>query len=230
LRLTRASTATANDTGVPVAHVAAAGPQPCQDATTAAPTQSAFTADEVASAYDFSGLYAQDDEGQGETIAVYELEPYAASDIAAYQSCYRTAAQVTPIAVDGGAGVGPGSGEAALDIEQLIAFAPKARVLAYEGPNSFSNAPGSGPYDVFSEIVSQDRAQVVTNSWGNCEADEGSGDADAENVLFEEAAVQGQTVVSAAGDDGSEDCYGYLSSGGTSASGLSVDDPASQPL
>ncbi len=219
----------------PAAHAVAAqlatgGLQPCATASLAAKTQSAYTSDQIASAYNFSGLYAQGDEGQGETVAVYELEPYDPADIGSYEQCYGIDTSITPVKVDGGPGSsGPGSGEAALDIEQLIAFAPRARVLVYEGPNASSNAPGSGPYDVFSEVIGQDRAQVLTNSWGNCEPNEGSQDAMAENVLFEEAAAQGQTVLSAAGDDGSEDCYGY-NSASSSESELSVDDPASQPF
>ena len=57
------------------------------------------------------------------------------------------------------------------------------------------NGPGAGPYDVLNTIVSQDAASVVSDSWGQCESEEGRADAAAENVLLEEAAVQGQTVV-----------------------------------
>ncbi len=67
-----------------------------------------------------------------------------------------------------------GQGEAALDIEQVIGLAPRANVLVYEGPNSNSGAPGAGPYDTWSAIISQDRARVVSASWGQCEALEGA--------------------------------------------------------
>jgi subtilase family serine protease len=216
-------------------HVATGGPQPCVAASSAAPSNAAYTADELASAYGFSGLYHAGDEGQGQTIALYELEPDNPSDIATFQSCYGTHATVTYVPVDGGAGAGDGSGEAALDIEDAISLAPKATILVYQAPNSNSNGPGSGPYDNFSAIVSQDRAQVVSASWGQCESMEGAADAHAENALFEEAAAQGQTIVSAAGDDGSEDCYcpPDASCGpGTStfATQLAVDDPSSQPF
>jgi kumamolisin len=53
----------------------------------------------------------------------------------------------------------------------------------------------------------------------------GKATADPENTLFEEAAVQGQTIVAAAGDQGSEDCLGS-----SPGDGLAVDDPASQPF
>jgi subtilase family serine protease len=207
-------------------HVVTGGPQPCAAATAAAPGQQAYTADEIAAAYRFPGLYAAGDLGAGQTIAVYELEPDDPTDIAAYQACYGTDASVSYIPVDGGAGTGAGSGEAALDIEDVIGLAPAANVIVYQGPNSNSGSPGAGPYDVYEAIVSQDRAQVVTTSWGQCEPMEGAADAAAENTLFEEAAAQGQTIISAGGDDGSEDCFIAGQNLNTAAA---VDDPSSQP-
>ena len=161
------------------------------------------------------------------TVAMYELEPVSASDLAAYQSCYGLHTDIQYAQVDGGAGSGGGSGESALDIENLIGLAPSAHVIVYEGPNSASGSPGAGPYDLFSAIVNQDRAQVVSVSWGECEAALGFTDAQAEGNLFAQAAVQGQTVVAAGGDSGSEDCNvpGLLPQ-----TQPAVDDPASQPL
>lgn len=209
-------------------HVVTGGPQPCPAARSAAPGQSAYTSDQIASAYDFSGLYRSGDQGQGVTIAVYELEPDAPSDIAAYQDCYGTHASVSYVPVDGGAGSGAGSGEAALDIEQLVSLAPRARILVYQGPNSNSDSPGSGPYDTDNAIVSQDRAAVVSTSWGECEPLEGQHDAAAESALFQEAAVQGQTLLAAAGDSGAQDCDNPAPS--LPDFELAVDDPGSQPF
>jgi subtilase family serine protease len=209
------------------AHVVTGGPQPCAAASGAAPGQSAFTADQIASAYGFSGLYGAGDTGAGITVAVYELEPVDPGDLAAYQSCYGTHASVSNVAVDGGAGTGPGSGEAALDIENLIGLAPHVNVLVYEGPNSNSGSPGSGPYDTFSAIVNQDRARVVTISWGQCETALGAADAAAENTLFQQATVQGQSIVAASGDSGAEDCN---TGGAVPQTHPAVDDPSSQPF
>jgi hypothetical protein len=211
------------------AHLAARttiAPRACAAAQTAAQQQRAYTADQIASAYGFSPVYAAGDGGAGVTVAVYELESDDPADIAAFQSCYGTQAQISYVRVDGGAGSGPGTGEAALDIENLIGFAPDVNVLVYQGPNSESDAPGSGPYDVFKAIVTQDRAQVVTVSWGQCEQAVTQPSATAENTLFEEAAVQGQTIVAADGDSGAQDCNGQAS---PSAAQAAVDDPSSQP-
>src|SRR5690349_15435700 len=102
-------------------HVATGGPQPCSSASSAAASQNAHTADQIASAYDLSGLYTAGDTGSGVAVAIYELEPNLPSDIATYQACYGTHVPVSYVPVDGGAGSGPGSGEAALDIEELTA-------------------------------------------------------------------------------------------------------------
>jgi hypothetical protein len=224
-RSARASSA--GSVGAARAHAAAAAPHPCAAAQTAATAQHAHTADQIASTYGFDGLYDAGDLGSGVTVAVYELEPVSANDIGHYQLCYGTHTSIKFISVDGGVGTGPGTGESALDIENLIGLAPEAKVLVYDGRNSSSGAPGSGPFDTFRTIIDQDRAQVISVSWGECEAALGAADAAAEHTLFEQAAVQGQTIVAAAGDSGSEDCaFGS----DLRQIQLAVDDPSSQPF
>ena len=178
-----------------------------------------YTAPEIADAYGLSDLYAAGDGGSGTTVAVFELEPYSTTDIAAYESCYQTATPVTNITVDGGPGTGAGSGEAALDIEDLIGLAPNTSILVYSGKNS-----GSGAIDTYRAIVTQNRAKVISTSWGLCEPQEGASAASTENTLFQEAAVQGQTILAASGDHGVKDCVS-----GSHSTSASVDDPASQP-
>ena len=72
--------------------------------------------------------------------------------------------------------------------------------------------------------MTQDVAQVVSVSWALCE--DFATDAAEENTLFEQAAVQGQSIAVASGDDGSEACY----RSDTSQTELSVNDPSSQPF
>jgi Pro-kumamolisin, activation domain/Putative Ig domain len=207
-------------------HIATGGPQPCA-AASGADSGGGYTDDQIAAAYGLSGLYTSGgtggapDFGAGQTVAILELEPYTPADIIAYEECYAVNGQpinpqIANVNVDGGAS-GTQSGEAALDIENVIGLAPQANVIVYEGPNS-----GSGPYDTFSSIISQHLAQVVTASWGQCEPLNGFSQAQAESILFQQAAAEGMTIVSAAGDDGSEDCF-------PESPTAAVDDPASQP-
>ncbi len=209
-------------------HPATTGPRPCAAAAFVADTYGSYTADRLASYYDMTPLYALGDFGQGVHVALVELEQDSSTDIAAYQSCYGTNTTVNYIPVDGGAGPDPnygasGSGEAALDIEDVIGLAPKATIDVYQGP---TNTDSSETLDVYSAIVNADADQVVSTGWGECEPDSDPALVDAEQNLFSEAAAQGQTVFAAAGDTGSTDCYG--DQGTAYGAQLSVDDPASQ--
>src|SRR5581483_5894405 len=114
--------------------------------------------------------------------------------------------------------------ETALDIDTAISLAPAAHVVVYQGPNS-----GSGPYDTYAAILSAvPRAQVISTSWGECEPDLATTYLQAVATLYQEAAVQGQTIVAASGDDGIEDCY--IPSGGSEQDLIATDDPSSQPF
>ena len=200
--------------GGPVApQVVTGGPQPCAAAVAAGIKKHVFTADQLAAAYEFSGLYAAGDEGAGVTIGLFELGPNLPGDITAYQSCFGTSADVTYTQVDGGSGTGDGDGEAALDIETALGLAPKARFAVYQAPRT-----QSGIIDDFTAMIDDDVAKVITSSWGGCESKNGSTLIAAEGTLFEQGATQGQSVLAATGDYGASDCQSKA-----------LDDPASQP-
>ncbi len=212
-----------------VAHSTA--PVACAAAQSVTQGASGWTDNQIASAYGITPLYNAGDLGQGESIAVLELEPFATSDVATFDRCYfgvSHANQVHRIKVNGFNLVGTGSGEAALDIETLSAIAPRAMIDVYEAPNTTI-----GTLDAYDEIVSEDRVAYATTSWGECEQmlDLSSpGARQIENFIFEEAAAQGQTFLAAAGDSGSDDCATTpFGSSRPVAPYLSVDDPASQP-
>jgi hypothetical protein len=211
---------------------AGTGPKACPAAQADGGSGGVLTDDAVANLYGVDGLFAGGADGQGQTVDIYELDPFASSDIAAFDTCYfgataaaAMAGRLHVIPVDGGQTAGPGAGEAALDIENISALAPAATIDVYEAPNTVA-----GSLDEFGRIVADDNASVVSTSAGLCEAamatDE-PGVQQVENLLFEQAAAQGQTVVAASGDSGSSDC-------GTDGAravppALAVDDPASQP-
>jgi hypothetical protein len=200
-------------------HVVTGGPQPCTAAVNAASAQGAYTADQLASAYDFSALYAAGDEGAGVTIAVVSYQPNLTSDIAAYQSCYGTDTTVNYMEVDGGPGgfgePAAGYGESALDIEDLIGLAPMATIDVYQGSLSTAGASTFFVDDITAVVDSS--AQVASMSYGTCED---SDDLAAEGTLFEQAATEGQSWFTAAGDSGSDNC---------ADDSVDVLDPASQP-
>ncbi len=175
----------------------AKGPQPCNAAKGAAP---GLTANVLASHYRMSQLYSLGDLGQGVHVGIFELEPNLTSDISAYESCYKVHTKVTYTTVDGGSGTGAGSGEAALDIEDVLGLAPDVTINVYQGPNS-----SAGVLDTYNAIVSSDKDQVITTSWGLCELYTETSQATAEQSIFATANTQGETVFAATGDFGLDD-------------------------
>ncbi len=210
-------------------HDVAGGPSACTAAQKAT-TQGfgGISDDQVASAYGITPLYSSGDLGKGQTVAVLELEPFKRSDIAAFETCYLGTDATSHLRVenvDGGAGTGAGSGEAALDIEDVAALAPSADIVVYSGSNS-----STAWLDTYGAIVTDDTAKIATTSWGWCEAaaqSEVPGSVAVENLIFEQAALQGQTFFASSGDDGNDDCAGHGSE--PTSPVLGVDDPAAQP-
>jgi subtilase family serine protease len=209
--------------------------EPCWQALLTARDGGGLVAGQLAGAYGMTGLYSAGDLGAGATVGIEEFEPSWRSDVSSYETCYGIHTQVSYVKVDGGPrpDTGPGSGETALDIEDVAGLAPAAHVIVYQAPNT-----NRGFFDEMQWIVDHPSAEVVTTSWGECELELGSTAsgtyglvaarraARAENTLLELAAAEGQSWVAASGDDGSTDCIG---SGPFAPAGLSVDDPGSQP-
>jgi len=189
-----------------------------------------LTADELAAVYDMSPLYAIGDFGQGVHVALVEFEEDQPTDITYYQKCYGTSATVNYLKVDGGAAPDPsfgeaGSGEAALDIEDVIGLAPEATIDVYQGT---LNPDDAQVLDVYSAIMNAKAPdEIVSTGWGDCELDSDAALLNAEQTLIEQANTQGQAIFAAAGDTGSNDCFS--DQGSSNAAQLSVDDPASQP-
>ena len=176
-------------------------------ASTAGARNGAYTANQIASAYSMPAVYSQGRLGAGISVAVYELEPFAASDIQAYQSCYGTHAAVSVTSVDGAPGTGSGTGESALDIEQVIGLAPGFVGARLPGPF----VPRRPQMPRRSTCTGGSRTTtvlpVVSTSWGICEAGLAPGFAAAESDVFQQMAAQGQSMFAASGDSGSEDCF-----------------------
>jgi len=220
--LVPASAKRSNRTGTP-AGLAAKGPQACPTATSTAVGDGGYTAGELAEHYGLTGLYGMGDLGQGVHVAVAELEPNLSADISAYESCYGIKTPVRYIKVDGGAGTGAGSGESALDLENIAGLAPDVSIDDYEAPS----AGGTSLLDVASAVADARQDRVLSISWGVCEAAAGSALLDAYYKVWEQLDAEGITVVSAAGDAGSTGCYDPGSAASSDA--LAVNSPASTP-
>src|SRR5262249_2768950 len=133
-----------------------------------------------------------------------------------FQNYNLGAPSISNILVDGSNGsAGQGAIEVELDIEVVGAIAPKATQLIYEGPNTTQ-----GLNDTYNQIITDNRAQVISTSWGLCESSTGSAELMTLDNIFKQAAAQGISIFAAAGDAGAYDC------GDTN---LGVDSPADDP-
>jgi subtilase family serine protease len=196
------------------------GLTPCTAAKNAAGA-SFWTADQVGALYGVGPLLTAGQTGTGKKIALVELAPHTATDTSSYLTCFGLHNTVTTINVDGGAPSDPnGTVEANIDIEEAATQATHATIVSYEGPNT-----GSGVFDVYKKIADDDTAAAVSTSWGLCEANSNPSVMNAISTELAQSAAQGQTVVAASGDSGSEDCF----AGGAGPKTLAVDSPASDP-
>ncbi len=188
-------------------------------------SSTAYIPSQFSKAYNYDGLHNAGLHGEGQTVGVFELDGYSSSDIQAYTQCFGgSGVQLQNVAIDGFNGQ-PGAGaiEVELDIEVLLGMDSNlSKIVVYEAPNTTQ-----GYNDLFARIV-QDRTPVISVSWGDCEKNMGQQEVNQENQYFQQAATQGQTILVAAGDSGSETCFQGLS-GGSFDTSLNADDPAAQP-
>jgi hypothetical protein len=196
------------------------GSTPCRAATQAG----GYTSPQLAQAYDFNGLYARGLHGEGMSAAVLEFGGFHSGNVAAFARCYDNHSQISRVLVDGGAGSSAGASETevALDIEVLLEMAPKlAKVYVYEAPNT-----GPGELGAYNAFVTQDRAPVLSVSWGECEEGASQSYEQLLATIDEEGAAQGQQIFLAAGDDGSKGCAAEaLPTGGSLSAGSEASLP-----
>ena len=205
-----------------------------------------WTVGDFASYYDVAPLYAQGIQGQGRTLGIIAFAALTPSDVFGYWK--EVGLDVDPqrlriVDVDGGPGApsdAAGSDETTLDVGQAGGLAPAARVVVYQAPNT-----DQGFVDVFAAAIDANEAETLSTSWGEWEwldnranslvSDPHGGHAEgslrALHLLLLQAALQGQTVIAAAGDAGAYDANdgdGRVPPNLTFA--LSVDAPGSDPF
>lgn len=168
-------------------------------------------------AYDGNALHQAGIMGSNQTVAVFELDGYQSSDITTYlQNNNLGSPSITNVLVDGSNGsAGAGAIEVELDIEVVAAMAPKASQIVYEGPNTTQ-----GVNDTYNKIVTDNKTQITTISWGECESQSGNAELQTLDGIFKQGAAQGMTMFAASGDSGAYDC---------NDTNLAVDSPAGDP-
>ncbi|MDQ6661276.1 MAG: S53 family peptidase, partial [Chloroflexota bacterium] len=176
-----------------------------------------YASKDLVTAYDAAPLQNGGILGNNQTIALFELDGYQMGDITQYTQANNLGTpNISNVLVDGFSGsAGQGAVEVELDIEVVAAMAPHANQLVYEGPNTTQ-----GLNDTYNKIVTDNKAQIATISWGLCENSTGAKEVQTLDNIFKQGAAQGISFFAASGDSGAYDC---------ADTNLAVDTPASDP-
>jgi subtilase family serine protease len=187
-----------------------------------------FTPNQYLTAYGFEPLDAAGIRGQGERVALIEIDGFRNSDIDTFAQCFGL-----DVPRLNGFGVGikhelPPGGESTLDLEVLDAAAPDLKAI-----DVYETRPSAA--DTLKALTAplQNRGfrpQVISASLGLCEPDVllAVGDRGLKQVegALQMAAATGITFLSSSGDQGSTDCVGL---DGAPIDRLAVNYPSSSP-
>jgi Pro-kumamolisin, activation domain len=184
-----------------------------------------LTPNQTAAAYNLNGLYSAGFHGEGQTVALFELATFQVSDLTNYASCFGHARTAIQTVVTGTGAVPTNSDvlEVELDAELVLSAAPQLGILRiYEAANDAADFNAE-----WARIIA-DAPPVVSTSWGECEQNVGQQQAQQENMFFQIASTEGESIFAASGDSGSSDCA--FDQPPFQSNALNVDDPAAQPF
>jgi subtilase family serine protease len=186
-----------------------------------------LTPGDIETIYDIKAAQSEGYNGSGQSIAIMGQSAVVLSDIENFQSAAGLTKKDPTIVLvpnTGASTVYTGDeSESDLDLEYSGAIAPGATIyFVYAGSNSNASVT-----DAIAYAVDNDIAPILSTSYGGCETEYSTSEYTAENNVLAQAASQGQTVIAAAGDDGSTDCYGVSGLTTAQQEAVSVDFPAS---
>jgi subtilase family serine protease len=192
---------------------------------------------DFATIYDVAPLYNAGYTGSGKTIVIVGQTAIVSTDVMNFQSASgltQKAPTMTLVPSSGTSTVDDSNGdedESDLDVEWSGAVAKGATInFVYVGNNQNFSV-----FDSIQYAIDNDLGQIISSSYGACEADLSTSDVTTFQGWFEQANSQGQTVVAAAGDNGATDCEttsnpNTIVNGDEATLGLAVDYPGSSPF
>jgi subtilase family serine protease len=214
----------------PRSHLKLRGPKGSQPRFTSSQTGNHYlTPGDVATIYDITPAYNSGYTGSNQSLAIVGQSAISLTDISNFQTAVGIAGKTPIITLVPNSGASEvyaadsDEAESDLDLEYSSTIAKGAQVY-------FVYVGNSRNYSVINSIeyaIEQKIAPVISTSYGECEAAEGQSGYNELNSYLAQAATQGQTVVAAAGDNGSSDCYGEKGFTTAEQEALAVDFPAS---
>ncbi len=198
-----------------------------QSGCAAAQASGGFTPNQYLTAYQYDPLHSAAVTGQGERVALIEVDGFKGSDIRNFARCFGLR---VPAINSFGIGLrkplAPG-GESTLDLEVLDAAAPGLKAI-----DVYESSPAASSTLKALTAPLQNRGfkpQVISASLGLCEPFTyqavGRAGIAATELALSEASASGITLLASSGDDGSADCT--EGTGGTPIDKLAVNYPGS---
>jgi subtilase family serine protease len=176
-----------------------------------------YTPNQVETAYNMKALYAQGDEGQGETIVIVDSfgSPTIEKDLKKFDKAFHLAAPPSFQVIQPAGAVKPfepesvemsgWAGETTIDVEWAHAMAPQANILLVETPEEETEGVQGFPQIVEAEnyVIEHKLGQVISQSFSATE----QSFPNAASIMSlrsanENAAADGVTMLDAAGDEG----------------------------
>ncbi|MGA9794937.1 MAG: S53 family peptidase [Rhizomicrobium sp.] len=185
---------------------------------------------DLATIYNLKPLFSAGITGKGQTIALIEdTDLYSSADWTKFRSTFGlssyTYGKLTTVHPAGGAtckdpGVNPDDGEAALDVEWSSAAAPNAAVELASCADT--NTTFGGLIALENIVNAAVPPQIVSISYGQCEAYNGAAGNAAYYDAYQQAAAEGISVFVSSGDEDAAECDAgqWVSFQGISVSGF----------
>jgi subtilase family serine protease len=195
-----------------------------------------FAPGDIYTAYNIQPLLSASVTGTGQSITLVGQSAIQTSDIENFQNAAGLAVKDPTqylVPNSGTAAVSAGDeSESDIDLEWSGAMAPGATInFVFVGSNTNYTA-----FDSILYAIDENIGTIISSSYGECETElplstlaSGTNLQTGLEAAFEQAATQGQTVMAAAGDDGSTDCSGDTNLSTAQQAALTVDYPASSP-
>jgi hypothetical protein len=172
--------------------------------------------------YNLNPLYRVGINGTGQTITLVEDSDTYSNDVSVYRSTFlsKWTGSVTTTHPSGdNACTDPGTnsadGEADLDAEVAGAIAPDAAIDVATCADSTTTF--GGLFAIENLVNSATPPAIISQSYGECEAYNGSASNAAFNSAFQTGAAAGASIFASAGDAGASMCASLYSAGSTEA-------------
>lgn len=186
-----------------------------------------FAPGDIATAYDIKPLTSGGANGAGQSIAIAGRSSIVLGDIEAFQSASGLPKKDPELVLMPGTGTSTvftgDESESDLDLEWSGAVAPGAHIVfVYTGSNT-----NYGVFDSVQYTVDEKIAPIISISYAACETEVSASDLSTLEAIFQQAAAQGQTVLTASGDQGSTACSGFTNLTQAQQTAIAVNYPAS---